>query len=191
VGRRCFTHLTVEENLLTGAFTRRDGKSAPAGSGRIEAPRDRALRHRSLFHLAALLRCRRCWTRRTAAQSEATHIPLRLLAKAPRSNSISRTGCWSAVTRCSRSLRSTAMWRCHERRYSPDADRRFDRCGRPRVATSVLIQLSTMGILSMMTLLFSARSSALEGAAARVRTTIQPVCRACDTANVARHWGGC
>jgi len=27
-GRRCFAHLTVEENLLTGAFTRRDGKAA-------------------------------------------------------------------------------------------------------------------------------------------------------------------
>jgi branched-chain amino acid transport system ATP-binding protein len=27
-GRRCFGHLTVEENLLTGAFTRRDGKTA-------------------------------------------------------------------------------------------------------------------------------------------------------------------
>ena len=27
-GRRCFAHLTVEENLLTGAFTRRDGKTA-------------------------------------------------------------------------------------------------------------------------------------------------------------------
>jgi branched-chain amino acid transport system ATP-binding protein len=27
-GRRCFAHLTVEENLLTGAFTRRDGKGA-------------------------------------------------------------------------------------------------------------------------------------------------------------------
>jgi len=26
-GRRCFAHLTVEENLLTGAFTRRDGKA--------------------------------------------------------------------------------------------------------------------------------------------------------------------
>ena len=25
-GRHCFGHLTVEENLLTGAFTRRDGK---------------------------------------------------------------------------------------------------------------------------------------------------------------------
>jgi len=29
-GRHCFAHLTVEENLLTGAFTRRDGKSAIA-----------------------------------------------------------------------------------------------------------------------------------------------------------------
>jgi branched-chain amino acid transport system ATP-binding protein len=27
-GRRCFAHLTIEENLLTGAFTRRDGNSA-------------------------------------------------------------------------------------------------------------------------------------------------------------------
>jgi branched-chain amino acid transport system ATP-binding protein len=27
-GRHCFAHLTVEENLLTGAFTRRDGKTA-------------------------------------------------------------------------------------------------------------------------------------------------------------------
>jgi branched-chain amino acid transport system ATP-binding protein len=27
-GRRCFEHLTVEENLLTGAYTRRDGKAA-------------------------------------------------------------------------------------------------------------------------------------------------------------------
>ena len=29
-GRHCFAHLTVEENLLTGAFTRRDGKTAIA-----------------------------------------------------------------------------------------------------------------------------------------------------------------
>jgi branched-chain amino acid transport system ATP-binding protein len=29
-GRRCFAHLTVEENLLTGAFTRSDGKTAIA-----------------------------------------------------------------------------------------------------------------------------------------------------------------
>jgi branched-chain amino acid transport system ATP-binding protein len=27
-GRQCFAHLTVEENLLTGAFTRREGKAA-------------------------------------------------------------------------------------------------------------------------------------------------------------------
>jgi branched-chain amino acid transport system ATP-binding protein len=29
-GRHCFPHLTVEENLLTGAYTRRDGKGAIA-----------------------------------------------------------------------------------------------------------------------------------------------------------------
>jgi branched-chain amino acid transport system ATP-binding protein len=29
-GRHCFAHLTMEENLLTGAFTRRDGKAAIA-----------------------------------------------------------------------------------------------------------------------------------------------------------------
>src|SRR6202030_2993886 len=29
-GRHCFGHLTVEENLLTGAFTRRDGRVAIA-----------------------------------------------------------------------------------------------------------------------------------------------------------------
>ena len=33
-GRRCFGHLTVEENLLTGAFTRRDGKAAIARRSR-------------------------------------------------------------------------------------------------------------------------------------------------------------
>ena len=27
-GRHCFSHLTIEENLLTGAFTRRDGRAA-------------------------------------------------------------------------------------------------------------------------------------------------------------------
>src|SRR5678810_850492 len=26
-GRRCFAHLTIEENLLTGAYTRRDGSA--------------------------------------------------------------------------------------------------------------------------------------------------------------------
>ena len=29
-GRRCFAHLTINDNLLTGAFTRRDGKAAIA-----------------------------------------------------------------------------------------------------------------------------------------------------------------
>ncbi|MCK4712721.1 MAG: ATP-binding cassette domain-containing protein, partial [Marinosulfonomonas sp.] len=29
-GRHCFEHLTVEENLMTGAYTRRDGKGAVA-----------------------------------------------------------------------------------------------------------------------------------------------------------------
>lgn len=29
-GRHCFEHLTIEENLLTGAFTRKDGRSAIA-----------------------------------------------------------------------------------------------------------------------------------------------------------------
>ncbi len=31
-GRHCFEHLTVEENLLTGAYTRRDGRAAIAAS---------------------------------------------------------------------------------------------------------------------------------------------------------------
>src|SRR5215469_14539772 len=30
-GRQCFAHLTIEENLLTGAFTRRDGRTAIKG----------------------------------------------------------------------------------------------------------------------------------------------------------------
>src|SRR5712672_819757 len=30
-GRHCFAHLTVEENLMTGAYTRRDGRAAIAG----------------------------------------------------------------------------------------------------------------------------------------------------------------
>jgi len=30
-GRRCFEHLTIEENLLTGAYTRRDGGAAVRG----------------------------------------------------------------------------------------------------------------------------------------------------------------
>ena len=31
-GRRCFAHLTIEENLLTGAYTRRDGSAAVAAT---------------------------------------------------------------------------------------------------------------------------------------------------------------
>ena len=31
-GRHCFAHLTIEENLMTGAYTRRDGKAAVAGT---------------------------------------------------------------------------------------------------------------------------------------------------------------
>jgi branched-chain amino acid transport system ATP-binding protein len=31
-GRHCFGHLTVEENLLTGAYTRRDGRAAIAAA---------------------------------------------------------------------------------------------------------------------------------------------------------------
>ena len=31
-GRHCFGHLTIEENLLTGAFTRRDGRKATAAA---------------------------------------------------------------------------------------------------------------------------------------------------------------
>ena len=34
-GRHCFGHLTIEENLLTGAFTRRDGRAAVMRDGTI------------------------------------------------------------------------------------------------------------------------------------------------------------
>ena len=34
-GRHCFAHLTVEENLLTGAYTRRDGRGAIAPTSRV------------------------------------------------------------------------------------------------------------------------------------------------------------
>ena len=41
-GRHCFGHLTIEENLLTGAFTRRDGRAAiaarPRGDLRLLSP---------------------------------------------------------------------------------------------------------------------------------------------------------
>ena len=47
-GRHCFAHLTVEENLLTGAFTRKDGKAAIARDMEIVYnyfPRLRERRH--------------------------------------------------------------------------------------------------------------------------------------------------
>ena len=44
-GRHCFAHLTIEENLLTGAFTRRDGKA-----------RDRARPRAGLFVFPAARR---------------------------------------------------------------------------------------------------------------------------------------
>jgi len=31
-GRHCFAHLTIEENLMTGAYTRKDGKAAVAAT---------------------------------------------------------------------------------------------------------------------------------------------------------------
>jgi branched-chain amino acid transport system ATP-binding protein len=31
-GRRCFAHLTIEDNLMTGAYTRKDGKAAVAAT---------------------------------------------------------------------------------------------------------------------------------------------------------------
>ena len=42
-GRHCFGHLTVEENLLTGAFTRRDGRGCrPRPTSRWSTPISRA-----------------------------------------------------------------------------------------------------------------------------------------------------
>ena len=37
-GRHCFEHLTVEENLLTGAYTRRDGKGDAIARGAARSP---------------------------------------------------------------------------------------------------------------------------------------------------------
>jgi branched-chain amino acid transport system ATP-binding protein len=37
-GRHCFGHLTIEENLLTGAFTRTDGISPSSPNARIRCP---------------------------------------------------------------------------------------------------------------------------------------------------------
>ena len=46
-GRHCFAHLTIEENLLTGAYTRKDGKAAVAATlekvyALLPAPEDAA-----------------------------------------------------------------------------------------------------------------------------------------------------
>ena len=41
-GRHCFAHLTIEENLLTGAYTRTDGKAAVAQTWRRSTPTSRA-----------------------------------------------------------------------------------------------------------------------------------------------------
>ena len=38
-GRHCFGHLTIEENLLTGAFTRRDGRAGNAAPLKPATPR--------------------------------------------------------------------------------------------------------------------------------------------------------
>ena len=36
-GRHCFAHLTIEDNLLTGAYTRKDGRAAVAAKGLLKA----------------------------------------------------------------------------------------------------------------------------------------------------------
>ena len=56
-GRHCFAHLTIEENLMTGAYTRKDGKAAvatDAGEGLqlLPAPED-APQLAGRLHLAA------------------------------------------------------------------------------------------------------------------------------------------
>jgi branched-chain amino acid transport system ATP-binding protein len=43
-GRHCFAHLTVEENLLTGAYTRKDGRGASMRTSRRSTPISRASR---------------------------------------------------------------------------------------------------------------------------------------------------
>ena len=61
-GRHCFAHLTIEDNLMTGAYTRRDGKAAvaaDAGQGLhlLPAPEDAAQRRRPPTPRAASSRC--------------------------------------------------------------------------------------------------------------------------------------
>jgi branched-chain amino acid transport system ATP-binding protein len=41
-GRHCFEHLTVEENLLTGAYTRKDGKPRSSATWRWSTAISRA-----------------------------------------------------------------------------------------------------------------------------------------------------
>ena len=43
-GRHCFAHLSVEENLLTGAYTRRDGRAAIKPTSSWSIPISRASR---------------------------------------------------------------------------------------------------------------------------------------------------
>jgi hypothetical protein len=77
-----------------------------------------------------------------------------------------------------------------------DVQRQQTSCRRPAVTTRLLLQVNAMATLSVMKFLFSARSSALESAAAR-RQDDDSGClrhctqRACDTTNVASPWGGC
>ena len=53
-GRHCFAHLTIEENLLTGAYTRQDGKAAIAPDAReglplLSAPEGRGARSQAAY----------------------------------------------------------------------------------------------------------------------------------------------
>ena len=63
-GRHCFAHLTIEENLMTGAYTRRDGKAAVAATlekvyALLPAPEGRGARRRPPTPRAASSRCAR------------------------------------------------------------------------------------------------------------------------------------
>ena len=63
-GRHCFGHLTIEENLLTGAFTRRDGarrdpRRPRAGLWLFSAPEGAAQRRWPATPRAASSRCAR------------------------------------------------------------------------------------------------------------------------------------
>ncbi len=63
-GRHCFGHLTIEENLLTGAFTRRDGKRRDPRRPRarlrlLPAPEGAARRRWRATPRAASSRCAR------------------------------------------------------------------------------------------------------------------------------------